>query len=141
VFRHTWTLAVFYLVGSLRVVDCTAPKPRLLLVAVGLDRRQMSVLCLPDLSSAFDTVTTSNCCCNDSCVSLACVAQCSSEFKHTFQTGHLVLCAAICCRLLSTLCGRFRKAQSVRCSSSCTWRTLQTGPSTTAYVSLQSSRL
>ena len=97
-FRHTWTLAVFYLVGSLRIVDCTAPKPRLLLMAVG--RRQMSVLCLLDLSSAFDTVTTSNCCCNDSCVSLACVAQCSSEFNHTFQTGHLVLCAAICCRSL-----------------------------------------
>jgi len=28
VFRHTWTAAVFFLVCSLRIVDCTAPKPR-----------------------------------------------------------------------------------------------------------------
>ena len=29
VFRHTWTVAVFFPVGSLRIVDCTTPKPRL----------------------------------------------------------------------------------------------------------------
>ena len=43
------------------------------------------------------------CCCNDSSVSLACVAQCSSGFDHTGQAGHYVLCTAICCRSLSTL--------------------------------------
>ena len=96
-----------------------------LLMAV--DRGQMSVLFLLDLSAAM------NCCCKGLSISSACVAQCSSGSARICQAGHSALCTVIWCRSLSMSCAQFHKAQSlVCCFSFCTWRILRTGLPSTA---------
>ena len=86
----------------------------------------MSVLCLFDLSAAFDTVN----CCNDSSVSSACVEECSSSGSvHVCQARN----SALWCRSLFVWRALFRKAQSlIRCFSFCTRRILRTGLLSTA---------